>query len=170
MTDELAGKSINEKFDLLISKLDALTKEGKIKPFKEPWYIKFTKGKLKKNHVVVQLIKTNGKMTFAIMPVDEFTVLIKDIYHEVTPGDVLSWKKYAWVIIPEWSSKAFSPSEHYQSALKDGTLVTAQPFVIAKMKKDLIKPKSSLNFMTILIIGAVVIGGYFLGIKMGWWS
>jgi len=164
--------SLTEKIDKVIEKLEeARTK----KRFKLPLSIRLQKGKIKrKNYCVVVIIRTNGAVSIRMLPIEEDTVKVGETFHDARAGNILRYKNYPLLIVPEWNMKPiapdsdeiktepFNPDKDFKEAGENGTLTSAQKLILTKMKLEAIKPKMKINIGTILIIGAVLVGGYFL--------
>jgi len=153
-------KSIPEKLDNILQKLE--NTEGK-KKFKLPFLIRwFGRFKLKKDFVIVQIIKTNGQVSFKMLKIEDGTVKIGETIHDACASNVLRYKKYPLIIVPIWNMKPFSPRENLEEAEKEGTLTAAQKLILTKMKMEVVKPKMNWNMKTVLVILAVLAAGYFL--------
>jgi len=163
--------SVNEKLDKVIEALENF-KDSK-KRFHLPLGIRMQQGKIKKNFAIVQLIKTNGAIEFKMLPIMDNTVKVGETYHEATAKHVLRYKKYPFIILPEWNItpisnddsepaiKPFSPEDNYREAIDKGKLSAAEKFIIHAIKMDQVKPKMNINVGAILI-GLAVIGGLML--------
>ena len=97
----------------------------------------------------------------------------KDFYlmkqKKVSPSRLFDLALKEWNISPERppQSHLLDQELDYQQASKAGKLTNPQKLIITKMKLEAIKPKMSFNIGTLLIIGAVAIGGYYALTSMG---
>lgn len=158
------GKSLLQRMDNLAELLEEQQYRGK-KKFKLPLGVRLSKGKVKKGHIIVQTISTNGNVQFKMLPIDSDTVDTgKKIpqYHEATAEHILKYKKLPMIIVPEWSMKPFSPKENHQDTVKQGELSAAQKTIISKIEAEAIKKKSAINWVVILIVLAIGAGAIFL--------
>ena len=55
----------------------------------------------------------------------------------------------------------FSPKENKDNAEREGTLTAAEKLILTRMKQEAIKPKMNINFGMILVVLAIIVGGYF---------
>jgi len=161
--------SISEKLDKLREKLD----EQEEKKFKLPWSIKFSGGKLKKNFVVVEIIRANGGVEFKMVKIEDNTIKLDDIYYDASADYILRYGKYPMIILPEWNIKPigesneqkyelkpFSSRENLNEAVDKGTLTSAEKFILTKMKMDAIQPKSHISMKAVIIMLLVLAGGF----------
>ena len=178
MTEE--GMSLSQKLDKLIEQ--NVEKQTKKKDFQLPFGIRFgARAKMKKNFALVQSVDTNGTVKFKWYPIEDNTVKVGETYHEVTADYVLRYKQYPLIILPLWNIRpmkrggekvnekgAFSPKKNFDQAVKSGQLSMTEKFILAAIKMDLVKGKKKFELKTILIIGAVLVGGYLAAQQFGW--
>lgn len=173
----MVEKSLKEKIDMLIESKEAVDAEK----FKLPLSIRlFGKGKVKKNHAIFILIRTNGQVVFKMLPIEDDTIKFGGIYYDANAGYVLKYKKWPLIIQPEWNIKPinsdeeeleaepFSPEENFKKAIEEGALSSAEKVIINKIYADALKNKMSINGTTIAIIIAVIIGGLWAANYFGW--
>lgn len=168
---------LNKKLDYLIAKV---TEREQEKKFKLPLGIKMQGGKLRKNFCLVLFIQANGSVLFKFVKIEDNTIKIRqgvdDIYYDASSDYILRYKKYPLLILPEWNIKPikrqdgtivnevqpFEAKENFKEAVKEGALTSSEKILLRVIKLNEIKPKMKINFMVVLIIAAVCIGGYFL--------
>jgi len=139
-----------EKLDKIIEELE---KVGTNKKFKLPLGVRMGKGKTrKKNFAVVQTVKTNGSVRFKMMKIEDDTIKIGENFYSASADNILKYKKYPMIIIPEWNIQPFSPTNNFKQAAKEGTLVAAEKLILTKMKQEAIKNKLSMNWKIVLIV------------------
>ena len=115
--------------------------------------IRLTKGKTKRNnYAVVQTVRTNGSVRFKMMKIEDDTIKIGENFYSASADNVLKYKRYPLLIIPEWNIQPFSPANNFKQAAKDGTLVAAEKLILTKMKQEAIKNKFSMNWKIILVV------------------
>lgn len=177
MEEESVSKKLDKLIDLNIQTLE----EKKEKKFSLPWGIKlFSKGKLKKNYAIVQILRTNGSVEFKFVQIEDNTIKIGDVYHEATADYIMRYKKYPLIVLPEWNIRPikkgseemevqpFKARENIKEAIDKGQLSSAEKFILYAIKMDLVKGKNKVNWMTVLLIGAILVGGYLLAGQMGY--
>lgn len=134
------------------------------KRFKLPFGKKVGKAQKKKNYVTVLLIYENGTADFKKYQIDDQTILHDLIPRLAGAGYVIYHKKNPMIILPNWCLEPFSPQEHYNESLLNGSNKVGYKLLMAKMQKEQtgIKPKmgGALKWIIGLIIAAVI--GYAL--------
>lgn len=169
--DKPEGLTMSEKLDKVLEKFEQMSEK---KQFKLPWGIRTSKRKFRKNYAIVQLIRTNGGVTFKMVQIEDNTIKIGENIYDASADNILKYKKYPMLIIPEWNIKPvspkseeleikpFSPRENFKQAVEDGTLTAAEKLILTTMKMEAIKPKMQISGKTILIIIGFLIAGYFV--------
>jgi len=163
-------EGISEKLDLLVEKFDKMQEK---KQFKLPFGIRSAKGKFRRNYAVVELLRLNGAVEFKMIPIEDNTIKIGGIYYDASAEYIMRYKKYPLIILPEWNIKPlgkdeaeeiepFSPKENFKKAEKEGMLSAPEKFILHAIKMDTVKPKGNINVKVILLIGALLVGGYVL--------
>lgn len=157
--------SLNEKLDLVLEKLTEEEEVNK-KKFRLPWMMRlFGRIQIKKGYVVVFFIRTNGALSIKMVKIDGDTVKLGDYFYDARANSILRYKKFPVLILFEWNMLPLKPlnlEENFEQASDDGTLTAAEGLILTRMKSDAIKPKMNINMGVILIIGACLVGGYFL--------
>ena len=154
-------ENIEDKLDSILKDLEKT--QGKTKKFKLPFLTTFlTGGKLRKqNYVITCFIRTNGAIQFKLIKIEDQVITVGENIYSATSADVLRYKKYPFMIIPEWDMQPFSPRKSFGEAVEKGRLAHTSGLVALKLEKDAIKPKMQLNFKTILIILAIGAGALY---------
>ncbi len=158
-------KSLKQKIDELWDE----RKEGKEKKFKLPFSLTSQAGKTRKNYAIIQILRTNGAIDFKMLPIHDNTVKIGETYHEATARYMMRYKKFPWLIIPEWNIspikgseelevKPFDPGKNLEDAIKKGNLSAAEKFILQAIQMDATKPKMKMNVLTIILILAAIGG------------
>jgi len=171
-------KTITEKIQDLTDELNSMRagKPPKIKKFRIPISSMIQNGKtIKKEWVHVLMIRSNGSIQIKTLKIEDDTVKFGDFFYDARGGNVLRYKKTPMLILKEWNIKPeTNPSSHtldldkdYIEAAKKGDLTPAQRLILTKLKLELIKPKMKMNIGVILVVLAVIGGGYFLLNSMG---
>jgi hypothetical protein len=164
---EATEKSLTEKLDNIIEKIETIDKKKK---FNLPLGIKLQQGRIKKNYAIAQIIRTNGTVNFKMLPIEDNTIKIGEVYHEATAKYILRYKKYPMIIVPEWNitpinkpeDQVFVPEKDLKEAIEEGKLSAAEKFILHAIKMDLVKQKPKIKTGTILIIIAIIVGGLYL--------
>ena len=169
-------KGITDRLKELEDRLRDKEERQMPKPkFKLPLKVSFGKGRvIKRDWCIVHFIRTNGAVETNIYKIEEDTVRINENFYDARSGNVLRYKGMPLLIIKEWNdtpetsqARVLDLKKDYDDASLKGTLTTGQKLIMTKMKMEAIKPKMNLNLGTILIIAAVLGGGYFLLNSMG---
>ena len=173
MVDE--EKTLREKIDFIFSEYSE-KESKKNKKFKLPLKITMGKGKLKKNYILILFLQTNGNCIFKFEKIEDNTVKINDIYYDASADYIMRYKKFPLLIIPEWNIKPirqpdgrivnapapFESKENMEEATKKGSLSATEKVILTAIKLDLIKPKMKFNIGMILLVLALLGGGYYL--------
>lgn len=161
----MAEEGLNAKIDRLIDSVESGSKR-KEKKFGLPFMTRTgASGKLKKNYVLVILLKTNGQVTIDFSPIQDEMVYIKstDTYHSATTDFIGYYKKYPTIILPEWDLQPIPLNREklMKEATDEKRLADPQKVIIDAIKKvDLHKRHGAMSGKTWfwILIGAVVIG------------
>jgi len=152
-------ESLAGKIDRIAEKFEEM--EGtKKKQFKLPLGIRLGQGKLKrKSYALVLYIRTNGSTDIRMLKIEDDTIKTKEgnIY-DASSDNILRYKNYPLLIIPEWNMKPFSPKENFNKAADDGTLTAAEKLILTKMKLDAVTGKMEMNWKVILLVLAIGAG------------
>lgn len=166
MVDE--DKTLKEKIDFLMDKYKEPAK--KERKFKIPWGIRLSKGKLKKNYILVLLIYSNGNTVFKFEKIEDGTVSINGIYYNCDADYILKYKKWPLIILPEWNISPIKNEEgkdvnvirpwNPKETLDYANMPIAEKVILNKIKLEMVKPKMKINIGVILIVLALLAGGY----------
>jgi len=154
-------EDIKELKDLLIKQEEV---KGK-KKWKFPWGKKVGKGQMKKNYVTVLLLMENGVYDFKKYNIEDQTITHDLIPRLATTGHVMHDKEgNPMIILPNWSVEPFSPLEHSQKSLINGTNTNGYKILIAKMKAEAVSSKKEIGgiFKWIIGLGLAALIGYAL--------
>lgn len=154
---------LTDKLDKLIDMMEDKETKKKEKKIKFP---KVSIRKLKKNYLIVFLLKTNRQIEPKVLKIEDGMVYLKDneTFHLATTDYIYRYKNYPAVILPEWDLKPISFDELMGKAIDEKRLALPQKIIIQAMKQAQLqqKKKGSNVIWIILIVIAVVAGGYFL--------
>lgn len=164
--DKEKGERITEKLDKIIEALE----DEKLKK-KEKKLIKFPRlpsYKLRKNYVIVILLKTNKQIDVTALPIEDGMIYLKQnkTFHLATTDVVLRYKNYPVIILPEWDLQPLSVDELMGKAIEQNRLALPQKIIIQAMKQAQLQPKKKLNIGIILIIIGIIAVGFFLLSKL----
>lgn len=152
--------AVVEDIKELQEKIKAMELQGKVeeKKWKFPFGKKVGRGQKKKNFVTVMIIHENGHYDFKKYQIIDQTILHDTIPRLAAAGYVMFDKKgNPLVILPNWSVEPFSPMEHYQKSLINGTNSTGYKILMAKMLKEQIKGKAMESGWLKWIIGLALV-------------
>lgn len=136
----------------------AKEKEGiKEKKFKFPFGKKVGRGQKKKNYITTLIINENGVYSFK-----KYQIIDQTILHDVIPrlassGHVMFDKKGTpLIILPNWSVEPFSPLEHYNKSLINGSNTAGFRLLLDRMENSKIDEKKKMGGIAKWIIGFIV--------------
>lgn len=144
-----------------LEELTNLIKEDKVKKkkWKYPPGKKVGKSQRKKNYVTVVIPYENGTCDF-----QKYQIKDQVVWHDMVPrlasaGHTMFDKKGNPVIIlPNWSVEPFSPLQHYQQSLIDGTNSKGYKILMAAMQSEKVDAKKPVPNWIKWAGGAVIIG------------
>lgn len=129
------------------------------KKFKFPFGKKVGKGQRKKNFVTILLLNENGVYEFKKYQITDQTILHDAIPRLASAGHVMFDKKgNPLIILPNWSVEPFSPLEHYQKSLINGSNTTGFRLLMAKMYSSQVSAKKQVSGWIKWGAGAVILG------------
>ncbi len=147
----------------LIEKVDELFEEKENKKKKKGFKLSFglrsgSKSKIRKNQVLAFIIRVNGNMDIKWLKISNNMVYLKenDTYHDINSEDIKYYKKYPYIILPEWILKPINPLMIHKDI---DTKASDQRFIIRASKLSLLKTSNSISGKAIfwfIIIGSAV--------------
>ena len=148
---------INEKLD------EGVLKKKKEKKFWMPLGARVGKSKVKHNWITICKINENRGVTFEKQQISEQTILIDGAPRVITADDVLIYKNKPFVILPNWSTKPFSPTENYEETAKKNYASQGYRLLLNRMQGEVLKAKRKFKLGAIFVIIIIVIViGYFV--------
>ena len=161
MSEELSLKETIKKLEEKVS--ESLEGKSKKPKFKLPLGIRMSKGKLKKNFILVLYINSNLQTKFEYHQIKDDTVMVNDAIYDARGGNILRYKNTPLLIINESNTQPFpfSPEEDYKEAEEQGNLTSPQRLILTKMKMEALKPSSPINAKTIILLAIMLGVGYF---------
>lgn len=132
--------------------------EEKKKKFRLPFGKKTSPRQGRKGWVTIMRINENGFINFEKQRIQDQTIMVDGVPRLATPDYVLHWKKVPMIIQPNWSVKPFSPEEHHEKSMEDGSHTKGYKILMARMKSDTTSPKPQMGGMMKWIIGAILVG------------
>lgn len=152
---------LSEKIDKIYNSLELKdnkkTKEHKLKI---PRRAKVSKSKLKKGYVGVLFTSPNKVIRGEKVKLDGGTYNLKDGNTRYTDGHEIAWWEGKYPIIWQRYDKA-NPTNLFPKE-GDKNEIYGQDSIKLRMKQDLIKDKPKAGGMSIIIIIAILVAGYFL--------
>ena len=139
-----------------------------VKTFKLPWSSRVNSRAAKVGYTSVLILRNNRNVEFIKAPIEDGTIIVDGIPRISTVDYTLNYKGKPFIIIPEWSLKPFSPTENYEQTVQDKMNVAGRKVVLAKLEKEIIKPKKGMGGMGgwILLI-VIVVGAAYMLLKGG---
>lgn len=170
MNEEDKDKSINQKIDYLIEKLEKKEfKKLKGMEFHLPLDIRF-RAKLiaKKNRALIFLLKTNRDIEIKIAPIFNGMIMLKDSatklekYYDARADCFYMYKGVPVLMLPEWSLRPIGTKEYYD-AKREKRLANAQQVIIRAIEtKEMQMGKIKMDMKSIIVIAIVGIVVYFV--------
>jgi len=173
---------LTKKIDAIDTKLAEILGGKEEKKFNLPLGIRLGgRMKLKKNFCVVLLMRVNGEAVFKFVPIEDNYVKIDGTPYDVNADYMMRYKRYPLLVLPEWNLKPviiggeekkvispFDAKKDMSSAIEKGQLSTTAKTIIRIVEAEQVKQKSNISWTTILIIGGVLLVGYFIASSQGW--
>lgn len=147
-------EDIKELKDLMVRMQEEKNEKG----FRLPFGKKVGNRQRRKNYVTVQILHENGTIDYKKLPIEDQTITHDLIPRLATAGYVMYWKKNPTIILPNWSVEPFSPLEHYQKSLLNGSNVKGYKILMAKMHKEQVTDKPKMGNAIKWIIGLGLAG------------
>lgn len=145
-----------------------LESQIKEKKFRYPFGKKVGKSQRRKNYVTVLILNENGTCYFKKYPITEQTILHELIPRLATAGHVMFDKKgNPLIILPNWSVEPFSPLNHYQQTLIDGSNKKGYQILMARMQSEKIEDKKKMANWIKWVIGFIIVGGIIFALISG---
>ena len=144
-----------------VEELKKIVMEGQMKEkkFKYPMGSKVGKGQKKKNYVTVLIINENGAVDFKKYQIEQQTIMHDLIPRLATAGHVLHDKKGNPVLIlPNWSVEPFSPLDHYETSMINGSNTKGYKILMARMHSERVEAKKPMAGWIKWAIGIVIVG------------
>jgi len=148
---------VKEVKDLMKELIDE--KKVKEKKFRYPFGKKVGKSQKKKNYITVLVLNENGVCDFK-----KYQIMDQTFIHDLIPrlastGHVMRDKKgNPVVILPNWSVEPFSPLNHYQQTLIDGSNKNGYRLLMNRMESEKLDSKKSIGKIVPWIIGIGLAG------------
>ena len=153
-----------------VSELKKIMLEGNLKEkkFKYPFGSKVGKGQRRKNYVTVMILNENGTLDWKKYQIDEQTILHNLIPRLATAGHVMFDKKGNPVIIlPNWSVEPFSPLDHYEKSMTNGSNSKGYKILMARMQSERVEGKKQMAGWVKWAIGILIVGGIAFALLSG---
>lgn len=169
MTEESVTDMLKEIKETIKQKEDA----PKEKKWKMPWGDRFKsnvgKKKIAKGWATIQMIRSNGNITFTRAQVKDGIAIIDGFPRVCTIDHTLFYKRRPFYILPEWSLKPFSAAENYQATEKERMNIAGRRAVLATLETEKIKTKKDFGSFGWLLLVAIVVGAvWYFGKNQGW--
>ena len=135
------------------------------KKFKFPFGKKVGRSQKTKNFATILILNENGNYNFKKYKIQDQTILHDMIPRLATSGHVMFDKKgNPLIILPNWSVEPFSPLEHYQRSLINGSNTNGYKILLAKMIATGVTDKKKIGSWVYWVVGIGLAGliGYAL--------
>jgi len=141
----------------IISRKDREELNKNKKKFRFPFGKKVGRGQKKKNYVTVLFLNENGTYYFKKYPIVEQTIMHELIPRLATTRHVMFNKKgNPMVILPNWSVEPFSPRQHFNESLKNGSNKKGFMILMNKMKAETVNAKKQMSGVLKWIVGLII--------------
>jgi len=135
-------------------------KKKKLKKFKMPLLVKLQEKKiLKKNKLLVFLLRTNRKLDIKIAKIENGMIFINENYHQVAPDYIYLYKKMPCIILPEWDLNPFG-IENYKEAIEQKRIIHPQNIILRAIEAKeaaMTTKKLSGKAIIFILVGGVII-------------
>jgi hypothetical protein len=174
MDEQIKELSLNEKVNLLISKLPKEEAEEKeVQHWKIPFLTRMKsnvgKKRIEKGWATIIIIRNNRNLQFIRAQVKDGIAIIDGFPRICTADHTLFFKRKPFYIVPEWNLKPFSPEDNMDEAEKLKTAIAGRRAVLATLETEKIKVKKDWgNMVWVIAIIAIVGIGYYFGKQAGW--
>ncbi len=166
MVDEKLGDKIDKLTDAIKENLDKKKPKGMGIPF---WLkTNLTKGKLKRGYIIVFEVADNKHINIRKEPIIDGTIKLDNTYHAIDDDDIFYYKNKPVIIQPKKRLNPHNVLTNEESPLAGDNETYGQPYIMAKMLKDVIKGKPKISWgMAIGILIAIGVGFYFFSSSGG---
>jgi len=144
-----------------VEELKKIIIEGSVKEkkWRYPSASKVSKEQRKKNYVTCLILNENGTCAWKKYQIQEQTIMHDLIPRLATAGHVMfDQKGNPLIILPNWSVEPFSPLDHYEKSMINGSNSKGYKILMAKMQSEKIDAKKPMAGWVKWAIIAVVVG------------
>lgn len=143
-------RKIKEQLDL---------QKVKEKKWKFPWGKRVGRSQKKKNYVTVLNVHENGHYDFKKYQITDQTVMHSLVPRLATAEHVLFDKKgNPMIILPDWSVEPFSPKQHFDKSMENGSNTKGFKVLLSRMESNKIEEKKGISKVVWWIIGLGLLG------------
>ena len=136
---------LKEKIQEEIKRNEALNKV-KEKKFRYPFGKKVGRKQRKRNFVTVLVINENSTIDWKKYQINEQTVMHDLIPRLATAGHILFDKKgNPLIVLPNWSVEPFSPLDHYEKSMINGSNTKGYKILMAKILSSNVDAKKQMG-------------------------
>lgn len=153
-----------------VEELKKIVIEGQVKEkkFRYPFGKKVGRGQKKRNYVTVLLLNENGTCDWKKYPIEQQTIMHDLIPRLATAGHVMFDKRgNPLIVLPNWSVEPFSPLDHYEKTMINGSNEKGYKILMAKMLSDQTGGKKKISGVIKWIIGIIVVAGIIFALVSG---
>ena len=158
-------EDIKELKELLIKNQES--KEIKEKKFRYPFGKKVGKSQKKKNYVTIMAIKDNSNVEWKKYKILDQTVVHNAIVRLATAGHVLFDRGNPLIVLPEWSVEPFSPQQHFNQSLENGSNIKGYKILGSRMLSEKVEEKKKMAGWIKWAIGIIIVGGIIFALVSG---
>jgi hypothetical protein len=160
------SEEIKEVKELLLKAAEE--KKVKEKKFRYPFGKKVGKSQRKKDYVTTMIIKNNSNVEWKKYQIKDQTIMHDLIPRLATAGHVLFDKKgNPIIVLPEWSVEPFSPQQHFNDSLDNGSNIKGYKILASRMLSEKVEDKKKMAGWVKWVIGIVIVGGLIFALVSG---
>jgi len=153
-----------------VEELKKLVEAGALKEKKHryPFGKKVGKSQKKKNYITIELINENGTVDFKKYQIIDQTVMHDTVPRLAAAGHILRDRKgNPLIILPNWSVEPFSPLEHYNKSMVNGSNAKGYKLLMARMQSEKVETKKNMAGWIKWVIGLALLGIIIFAIVTG---
>jgi hypothetical protein len=159
-------EDIKELKEILIK--DQESKKVKEKTFRYPFGKKVGKSQKRKDFVTTMVIKNNSYVDWKKYQIIDQTIMHNLIPRLATAGHVLFDKKgNPIIVLPEWSVEPFSPQQHFNASLDNGSNIKGYKILGSRMLSEKTDEKKKMAGWIKWVIGFIIVGGIIFALVSG---
>jgi hypothetical protein len=139
----------------------------KEKKWKYPFGKKVGKSQKKKGYITTMVIKENSNVEWKKYQIKDQTIVHNSLVRLATAGHVLFDRGNPLIVLPEWSVEPFSPQQHFNDSLENGSNTKGYAIINSRMQSEKIQDKKGIPTWVKWVIGFIIVGGLIFALVSG---